>query len=541
MGDKNPEWILGNLKRENLTGLPKGNVGGEFKKWLGHALFAMPLEGHTRLNFTGQLGSIMGIYYSLVFQLGKWEFNVKKSDEWIEVSPVHAQYYQLTIKQKEELEGRIKQGLVQVSQAVADTELLMHDKRRYLEFLHYMGYRSFKETGKEKESALPDELNLDEDEKKVKARADNHSLKAVFIDQVDMHTGEGISMRSIVSRWPTLISDFMNLNDDDLNPDKIVGRLTVSKAEAVILVTKNKLYQEWKKIFGPEIKERYKTINGLLQARQASVDQYREWLKPFITRHRLLKEGLSSKGGRATNLSLQFIASGQATSAANIVLYVWKDFIPPEIFKGGTEETAKMLRDRKKWENKEFAVDDEWTMRNLIFHKDNGLINEYKWITKEWVKEKKIEMFKDGWFTPHKPYYTFFEITLEKNTIRQPDGNEMDDGVFDINFMVISQNVLFCKLLELKAKEQELEEHIDKLLGVHKPKAGTVPSYAKPSGNPMKDFLEKFNIKPGLSWAGGPYERDFDDRITKVYLLRAAADRYGPIVGFLKKKMGMGG
>src|SRR3989344_4429927 len=290
MGDKNPEWILGNLKRENLTGLPKGNVGGEFKKWLGHALFAMPLEVHTRLNFTGQLGSIMGIYYSLVFQLGKWEFNVKKSDEWIEVSPVHAQYYQLTIKKKEELEGRIKQGLVQVSQAVADTELLMHDKRRYLEFLHYMGYRSFKETGKEKESALPDELNLDEDEKKVKARADNHSLKAVFIDQVDMHTGEGISMRSIVSRWPTLITDFMRMEDDWMDPDKVKNNLNVSKAEAIVLITKNKLYNEWKSLFGPEIKSRYMRINELVQAREASVEQYKEWLKPYIARHRLIEE-----------------------------------------------------------------------------------------------------------------------------------------------------------------------------------------------------------------------------------------------------------
>jgi len=40
---------------------------------------------------------------------------------------------------------------------------------------------------------------------------------------------------------------------------------------------------------------------------------------------------------------------------------------------------------------------------------------------------------------------------------------------------------------------------------------------------------------------GGPYERDFEDRVTKVYLLRGAADRYGPIVGFIKKKMGIGG
>ena len=555
MGEKKRVWILDNFDTDSVTGRAKNEeLNDKSLKWLGHWVVGYPyLERHTRLNYTGQIGSIMGMYYSLVFQLAKWEHNVRKADEWVEVSPVHAQYYQLTVKQKEELEGKIKQGLAQVSQAVADSELLMHDKRRYLEFLHYMGYRTAKEweqtDGKTEEKHNHDDKNSicfeDEDKRKktVEKHIDNHSLKAVFIDQVDFHTGEGISMRSIVSRWPTLISDFMNLNDDDLSPDKVMEKLTISRAEAVILVTKNKLYQEWKNIFGPEIKNRYMTIEGLLQARKESIDQYREWLKPSIARHRMLKEGLGTAGGRAFNMTTQYISAGQATSAAKICLYVWKDFVPPEIFKGGTEEMGKLLmKDTNKWDN-DIAVDDEWTKRTLIFGKEYGLINKYHWITEEWVREKKIEMFRDKWLTPHKPYYTFIPINLEKATIRMPDGNEMDDGIFDIGFMIMSQNAMFCKLLELKAKEEELEHYINKLLGVHKYESGTVPDYSKDKegGNPALNFFGKFNIKMLLAKTGGPYERDFEDRITKVYLLRGAAERYGPIVGFLKKKMGMAG
>src|SRR3989344_4761980 len=289
------KWLLKDLSRNKLRGdMPKDiadlTIAG--RPWLGHVVVAGPFEARQAIDFTGPPGSVSGIYYSLTFQLGKWEYQVQKRDEWIEVSPVHAQYYQLTQKQKEDLEGRIKQGLVSVSQSIADMELLMHDRRRYHEFLHYLGYRTPNELKKDKKledqedehghtKEEMDEICLkeDEDEKQRKARekrTDNHSLKAVFIDQVDMHTGEGISMRSIVSRWPTLITDFMRMDDNDMDPDKVKDKLNVSKAEAVVLITKNKLYQEWKNMFGPEIKNRYVTINDLTHTRKKSVEEYKE-------------------------------------------------------------------------------------------------------------------------------------------------------------------------------------------------------------------------------------------------------------------------
>lgn len=556
--DDDKEWILGNLSRHPLRGdiLNKSlnKMCGPKGLWLGHVVAAGPFESHVRLDFTGPPGSVSGIYYSLVFQLGKWEYNVQKRDEWIEVSPVHAQYYQLTQKQKEDLEGKIKQGLVSVSQSIADMELLMHDRRRYHEFLHYLGYRTPNELKKDKSKKLEkretedhghtdeemDEICLkeDDDEKERKERekrTDNHSLKAVFIDQVDMHTGEGISMRSIVSRWPTLITDFMKMNDGDMDPDKVKNNLDVSKAEAVVLITKNKLYQEWKSIFGPEIKNRYITINDLARARKTSVDEYKEWLKPFIARHRLIKEGLASSGGRGSALTSSITSGGVATSSSKIVLYVWKDFLVPELYKGGSEDTGKLRMYKK------LRPDDDWTMKHLIFNKRFGLINKYDWITKEWVEAKLKEMEDSRWFTFQKPYYSFFEITLEKTNIRMPTGDEMEDGVFDINMFCMSENALFCKLLELKAEQELMEQHVNNLLGVHKPVRGSVPKYAKESekGNPVAKLFDKFSMPFEFAKNHGPYERDFADRLTKIYFARIAGERYGPIVNFIKLKMGM--
>ncbi len=559
MGKKEKEgkWLLDDLSRQKLRGDMPGDIAKlttAGKPWIGHVVVAGPYEARQAIDFTGPPGSVAGIYYALTFQLGKWEYLVQKADEWIEVSPVHAQYYQLTQKQKEELEGKIKQGLVSVSQSVADMELLMHDKRRYLEFLHYLGYKTPKELIKtdkklekrEEEHGHQDEQMDDlcfyedtaDDKEKEKlrkereARVDNHSLKAVFIDQVDMHTGEGISMRSIVSRWPTLITDFVRMSDDDMDPDKVMKKLDVSKAEAVVLITKNKLYQEWKDLFGPEIKARYMRINELVQARDASVKQYKDWLKPFIARHKLIEEGLSRPGVRNV-ISTSFITSGGvATSSAEIVLYVWKDFIVPELYKNEAEMTAKLIAYKK------LEPDDDWTKKHLIFGKKWGLINKYSWITEEWVEKQKKEMQGNGWLTPHKPYYSFFKITLNKTNIRMPTGDELENGVFDVNMFLMSQNAAFCKMLELKARQQDVENHIDKLLGVYKPPGGKRQKHDEDKTNPIKKFFDWFSIEMEFS-KKGPYERDFNDRIAKIYLARCAAERYAPIIDFVKKKCGI--
>ncbi len=530
-----PKFILSNMTRLSDGSQADPDLRKAWRGWLGNAVLGMPLEAHANINFTGQPGSIMGVMYSLLFQLRKWEYFVQKADDWIEVSPVHAQYYQLVHKQKEDLEGRKKAGLASVSQAVADLELLKHDERKYREFLYYLGYRTKKETIDNYKGADKDELNLDEDYGKVKKRIDDHSLKAVFVDQVETHTGEGISMRSIVSRWPTLITDFLKLTDSDMDIDKLKDRLNISKAESVVLITKNKLYQQWKQLFLGEVKSRYDRIMILVRSRDESVNSYREWLSPYVARHRMLSEGLGLEATRKSFRTAFVQLPGQALAASKSEIWTWKDFMPSEIYRtsGETIGEAKLTGELDPY--------DAWTKRTLIFDKKFGLINAHPWITDKWIKDKKDEMFNEGWLSQTKVYYTFFVISLTKINLRTPTGQEIEDGVFDVNAALMSQNVLFTKLLDLKARQEEFENYVNKILGT---KASLFPSgqYSSEEKETLidnvKNFLDYFNLNFGIFKKGGPYERDFDERISKYYLASMAVDRYKPIVNFLKKKCG---
>lgn len=547
---KKKDYILedSNFARDRITSEIKEEKIKDFKKQIGHVLILPPFEAYTRLDATGPPGFTSGMLYSLSFQVRKWEYNIVKADEWIEVNPAHAQYYQLTHRQKEELEGRIKSGLASTSQSVADLELLMHDERKYREFLHYFGYSTFRELAEEAkkkdyvESPDDDFIDVNEDPQKAKKHADEHSLKAVFIDQVDANTGEGIAMRNIVARWPTLITDFMKMNNEDIDVNKVMKKLDVSKAEAVVLVTKNKLYQEWKKLFGVEIKSRYNRIKELVKSRKKSVEEYRNWLKPTIARHRMVQEGLASEGRRA-GLSTAFLKhENQALALSEIVMWVWKDTGPvSEFFKGGTEELAKLMAGVESGKSK-LSPYDNWTKKNLIFHPEQGLIVKYPWITDEWVKKQLPTFYPpvNRWMLMNKPYYAFFIITMEKANIRMPTGAELEDGTFDVNAVFLSQNALFVKLLELKAKQEDMNRYVDELIGTGPANVeGKVLKFDdKDYLEPFKKFFEWFSLDFAFR-KDGPYERDFDDRYTKYYA-PSVMEKYRQITGFIKTKMGLG-
>jgi hypothetical protein len=544
------EFVLGSFARKDLTGEPlkPENKNVLPKEWLGHCLVAAPLEAHTVIDFTGPPGSVSGIYYSLMFQLRKWEYQVQKADEFIEVSPVHAQYYNLTHKQKEDLEGRIKSGLQSVSQSVADYELIFHDKRKYEEFLRYMGYRTPLETPnqhkdhKHAENSTELCLEVDSDEKSRKQREsliDNHSLKAIFIDQVDVHTGDGISIKSIVSRWPTLIIDFMKMSDNDMDVDKVSSALDISKAEAVVLITKNKLYQEWKRLFMDNLKGRYFRITELLKARESSMKEYKEWLKPLIARHKLINEGLSSESNRKSTLTSFITAGGQAVSSSHLEIWVWKDFTPPEFFKAGSELNARQFMGKPhEWKLTPY---DDWTKKNLIFHKKNGLVRDYNWITDDWCKKQMQSFYDGGWLVPRKLYYSFFIVSIDRTNMKSPTGEELEDGMFDVNMVVMSQNAMLAKLLELRAKQHEFEQYVSSLVGMPERVEGKPVKIDKKDSplKPVQNFFNWFSLDFRFM-KRGPYEKDFEDRITKYYLAPIAGDRYGAIVGFIKSKIGMG-
>jgi len=497
-------------------------------KYYGHAICLVPFETFTSLNPTTPVGMTTGLMISLSFQLKKWEFASYKVDEWIEVNPTYNKYYQVTIKEKESIEHQIKQGLSSAAQAVADLELLKHDQRKYKEFLHYLGLEY--EGGK----------FIDKKEGK-----DEHSLKAVFIDQVDAHSGEGISMRSIVSRWPTLIVDFQKIDDEDIEVDKIKEKLDVSKAEAVVISTKNRLYREWKQLFVPEIKGRYERIMQLIRSREASVENYRNWLKPHIARHKLLNEGLEHKKGRDLFKTSDIYQVGAATSFSSIKFWTWRDFEPVEAFRhGGSEQLAKERAEGK------LKAYDEWTKKHLIFHPEHGLITDYPWITDKWAGGFQETFYQRRWMLRNKLYYSFFPIDFLKGSFKTATGEEFDDSIFNITAIYMSENVLYTKLLELEAKKVDFNHYVDRLIGVIDPECQICKHETGGSEKAMYDYkesvFEKMNnilkeIGLGMSFfKKGPYERDFDERITKLHLSGMAGIRYAPIVKFIKDSVGYG-
>lgn len=471
-----------------------------------------------KLNFTGPPGACSGLYYALVFQLGKWNYNVVKVDEWINVSPEHAQYYQMIMGQKQALEGTIKAGLQSAAEAVANYDMLSHDLRKLKEILNYY-----------------------KDE-------DDHSLKAMFIDQVDVHTdipNTPIALRSIVSRWPTIIHDFIRVQkEEDIDPKK----LGVSQSECVILKTKLKLYNQWKDMFRQTVIDRYDSLKGLVESRKKTIEEYRKWLKPYIARFKMMR-----LGGERTEVMKEAYKSfvdltGQATFGNSIKLWAWRPFKVPEIRKSPVERFGKFV----------LRPDDNFVRLNFIFSKENGLAKIYPWLLDE--KEGKTVgdgMIKDiiekQWnisnaLEPEVLYYVFFEIDVFRAGSKTPSF-ELEDITFDIKAYILSQNMMLVKFLELKCREHEMERYVDEILGVSEEAVKRdFPELFKPEKEEFKipdyfagirKYLQapRIIIFPSIAKAGF-YERDFADRITAYYIKPAGA-MFTEIRDFLKEKMGI--
>ena len=518
------------------------------------------------INFTGPPGTASEIYFSLMFALPKWGFNVEKADEWIEVHPTHREYYERTMTTKQMLEGTIKSGLKSAAESVADYELIRHDVRKYKEILSYF------------------------------AAENEHLLRSMFIDQVDIHTGEGISLRSIVPRWPTIISDFMRLSsgeDEDKTPDQIKDKYDVSKAEAVILKTKNDLYKEWRKMFKEAAMERYERLIGLMAAREKTISEYKEWLKPHISRFKMTKLGAEIPGRRAGFLRGWADIAGLSTFVNNIRIWAWRPVQTLE-----PRKSAYELKDRG------FIIYpyDEWMRENLILNSRTGLANIYPYLMNkknkcaqcktffsgdshrcpkcqstsveektyadEIVEEQIIPMFlgKQKGLDPTELYYVFQDFDIKRVGIKLPAG-ETEDITFYMKNVTVTQNIILLKLLELRCREMELEKYIDKMLGFIGEEEKTIPEMMKEefpklfrkeekkvetfSDRLRKDWkklMEPYSgitkkpktRKPGkfMFVKPGPYEKDFFERITKQYLVPAALLN-NQTYNFLRGKMGM--
>ena len=504
------------------------NLGGMGKPYVGKLVCVHPPNQETTIALTLPFGKGSESILKLISWLGKSGFTVHKRDESFFISQVDQAYYQLTQKHKEELEVKMKEGLASISRAIADYELVAHDRRKYEEFV------------------------------RAAEKGDEHTLRSLFIDEVDIHTdipNHPKALRSIVGRWPTIISDFFELGKklkpkEEPDPKKIRDLLGISLAEATILATKEKLYRTWKDTFIKEVKGRYKRLLELEKARYKSIAEYRDALKPVIRRLKMYKDIGSEILGE------NLISPGQAISKQVIVLWAWQDMEAHEIRKKTKEMEGFLVNPLDDFIKRQVILYDKYESDGSA-----GLRFYYPWIDEEWVK-KKFESIK-GKLAQDKLYYEFFRIVIERYIVKLPTGAQMEDMAFSVKAYFMSQNSLVAKLLELEAEKEELEKSINELLGVEfleekkyksideiyeelvkkwkseEGKAKEVKNILSKVGEFVKKAkygIEKFSDMAGFTFLlakFGPYDAVAKSRLTHHYFKDMGGD-YGDIVGFIK-------
>lgn len=516
------------------------------------------------LDLSGPMGKGTAAYYGISSTLPKWGYVVKKVDEWIFVSPVNKPYYDLVIAQREQLQNQIKAHLVSIAQTFADLELLKHDYRKYKEFADYYeklekGKKLIKEGKKEGEELF---------------QQANQTLKSIFIDQVDVHTdlpNQPISLRSITVRWPTIIVEFMKLKDEDITPERIVQQYNVSEAEAVVLATKQKLYLEWRdELFKNAVKSRLISIRSSLEARKKSLQEYKNFLRPLLARYKMIKDALEKPETAKSFYSSIFRPDAQAFSIDFMKIWAWKAIVPEEEFAASKEALTEISLEKAGFTKQEIAElkelqgpDFKPTTKALpvepsvdrivreiksriekaygvkltaldILEAREQLISQY---------EKSLQGFAgEAW--PLSPYFAFIEIPIGRAVIKIPAGAEIENiFIENLKGWLKTQNIILGHMLEIRAREKQLENYILSLLGeigveeetktkIVKILEEEYPSFYQKPVEKQKKARTKISFRNfGFIKAKGLYESSFKDRITGYYLAKVGRE-FGKVKSF---------
>ncbi len=587
----------------------------------GMGMNANNFEGEITFDLTAPLGSLSGQYYSLMFELGRRGFAVFKIEESIDVSPVFKQYYDLTIQQKQALEAQVKSGLGQIATAIHDYELVWHDLRKYKEYLDY--YTKIEQGNESKKKA---KTTAEKEKAEQTTREGVQTLRAVFIDQVDAHTGEGIALRTITQRWPTIIVDFMRLDDKDVDQKKIANDYKISEAEASVLATKNKLFLEWRdSLFKPTVTQRYQHMLRLVEARKTSIQRYTEMLKPVIARFKIMNDALENPGGRVVPWRSFFQPASQAYSMDRTRIWAFLPFAPAEKYKvtrdyldeisarkaGFTKAEIVFIQNQLTAKSKGEALNaperlfmggnvnalpaepsiDDIVRRYApkveqfynvkitpfdVFTARQRLANLFLRKAMETVGGRAYrrtgEYVAPGVTWQFSPYYVFMDIPFPRTVIRLPNGSELEDVMIEnMTVQGRSQNVVIVCLLEVIAREKQLENYISQLLGeVGGPDLKSIEELSKEQypeifGKPssplitgkdieqgvkkfkwfLGDTLERFLRRWGLDFdwlrARGPYEFAMDDRLAEMFQLETMMQGYFFVIRYLQKGAGVPG
>jgi hypothetical protein len=534
------EWL------EKCSNIGKGIVNG------GEAICEQPPDQTVMINATTPFGHGNLIYAIMAYTMPKYHYNFEKIEESIAISPSHPEMYGRIIAKKKELEGQVKAGLASAAQAVADFELLKHDERKYREILDY-----FKE-----------------------GKKDEHVLRALFVDRVDAHTGEGYSMISMTKRWPTIITDFLRLSTvekaDRGDPKKIRKKLEISEAEATVLKTKNKVFEEWEKIFFPDIRDRYARVKNLVDARRKSVDEYREWLKPYIVNLKMMRESTESDPSRV--LTTGVLPWLKPNSFYGVRVFMWKMFTAEEVGKPGF-----VLGEINPWDSfvRRHAKDIEKRYEiHIVKTKEEGKkLKKDKNLTDDDVIIVDEELPK--WNTPapyesqprlhpNRYYYCFYHLLIESPLFKLEGGKEeIDDWNCMITPYIVSQNVVLLALLEIEAKHRWMNKYVKELIGVREVEdklrrevekryniepeekkrfAGARSfvkrwrarrkKYGKKFDDWWLDFVPKGRVFLKYFMRIGPYETVRKERLSKMYGRYMGSAMTDPFIKFIKAQFG---
>ena len=525
--------------------------GSKFDMSPGQGINANPLESAKILNVTLPYGKASDILIGLNFQLGKWGYKTVKVSESLEVSPYFTEEYNKIIREKARINDEIKNGFMSVSKAVEDYELLSHDLRKYTEYMNY-----FKEWHEAKEA---------KDEEKIKNTM--HTMRSLFIDKVDVHTGDGIALKSIAPRWSTIISDFLTLSDDDDSADKIQKKLNITKAEAVILTTKNKLFVQWRdQLFYPTVKDRYERLSGLLQSRLRSIDEYRNSLFPLISRHRAIKDMRESDGGRrAFNQMSWYHQGSMGVLYEEYTIWAWKSYTVEDFYKPTYEMTDKISLKKAGFnenEIKQIGKKEIKTMPAIPIMDDHirFMIDQINTTYQAKVSAKDVfdicsdiqNKFSHGGPGPStaiekswyfSPYYIFLEIPVRRTVVRLTNGTLIEDlFIENMTAQNCSQNIIIGIELELMAMHREMENEIAMYIGTKVSPDKTLEESLKESypdaysnekksdkkqkkketkediekiRNNFNKTLNNFGIKTQIFYSG-PYEKFMKQRMAKM-------------------------
>ncbi len=551
----------------------------------GEIMHISPPNAKSQMMVDTPLGKGSGIFFGFLWQMRKLGFHVQKVSEWIEISPVHSQYYQLTVQQKQTLEGQVKTALAGVQTSISDFELLSHDIRRYREYMNY--FENIERGKKERDAEL--------------VRRNNQTLKSIFIDQVDVHSGEGVALKLIASRWPTIIVDFMRIKDEDEDPAKIAKEYGFSEAEGVVLATKNKIFKQWRDLFREAVMSRYQHLKELVNARGRSITEYRNMVKPYIMRHKMIRELGETKEGRGVLQSFSWWRPATQAVSLDIGEYwMWKPFAAPEFQRASAQynkEKVPLMRmpfpqqmkdDLKdNWDAVKDTISKEGFEKIDLFLTGIEPVDKWVWFLKDKMVEhyqkfynyratldavdvlrarkKLAEQYAEygRWDWQPSPYFVCLELPTFRVVVRNPDGTESETFIFgsypDRPMMtpIDTQNVMVLRFLELALQEKEMENYITDMVGesvegkkteevvkedypylhgVGKPKAKTV---AKPR-IPAKTAQELSRFRRNIRFVKpGPYESMFMERVAAIMVKDVTQSTYAFARSYLKSAMGV--